>query len=242
MKQNLMETGRMDGRFDGQTGVFDPALPDDPAYRDAYGLAHAVATAQRERVNARLTAEYEAARRSGAYQRAVAGGGPPAKALYPPEVVSDDRQVLTQAEQDEVVSYNAGWEDARERQEPSPDSHPDPEAYDEGYHQSRDDIATANRDKDDDPGVERVRLFRQRLLRGMTLEQAKAADVADEKGRWGSGVYGCGYGDPWAETLEEVFGRVLGDGWWEQVCAEQEAREAKVPTTQCGPSRKGGRQ
>ena len=173
--KNLMETGRMDGRFDGQTGVWEPALP-DPAYRDAYGLAHAVATAQRERVNARRTAEYEAARRSGSYDRAVAGGGPPAKALYPPEVVSED-----------------------------------------------------------DIGGERVRLFRQRLLRGMTVEQAKAADVADEKGRWGSGVYGCGYGDTWAETLEEVFNRVLGDGWWEQVVAEAEAREAKVPTTLCGP-------
>ena len=180
MRNELTETGRMDGRFDGQTGVWEPALPDDPAYRDAYGLAHAVATAQRARRDARLTAEYEAARRSGSYQRAVAGGGPPAKALYPPEVVSDD-----------------------------------------------------------DIGGERVRLFRQRLLRGMTVEQAKAADVADEKGRWGSGVYGCGYGDRWSETLEEVFGRVLGDGWWEQVVAEAQAREvregAKVPTTLCGP-------
>ena len=163
--QTPASAGRMDGRFDGQTGVWEPAL-DDPAYRDAYGLAHAVATAQRARVNARLTAEHQASRRSGAYERAVAGGGAPAKALYPPDVVSED----------------------------------------------------------EDPGKARVRLFRTRLLGGMSLEQAKAADVAEEKGRWASGVYGCGYGDRWAETLEEVFGRVLGEGWWEQVVAEAEER------------------
>ena len=174
----LSEAGRMDGRFDGQAGVFDPELPDRD-YREAYGMAHAVATAQRERVNARLTAEYEAAKRSGAYDRAVRGGGAPAAELYPPEVVSDD-----------------------------------------------------------DPAQERVRLFRQRILNGMSVEQAKAADVADEKGRWGSGVYGCGYGDAWSQTLEEVFQEVLGDGWWEQVCAEAEARQDKrAGTTQCGPKR-----
>ena len=58
------------------------------------------------------------------------------------------------------------------------------------------------------------------------MEQVLAADEQDERGRWGSGVYGCGHGDQWSETLEEVFGRVLGDGWWEQVAAEAEARQS----------------
>ena len=80
-------------------------------------------------------------------------------------------------------------------------------------------------DGDADPAQDRVRLFRQRILGGMTVEQAKAADVADETGRWGSGVYGCGYGDDGSETLEEVFGRLLGDGWWEQVVAEAVERQ-----------------
>ena len=71
------------------------------------------------------------------------------------------------------------------------------------------------------PSWERIRLFRERILDGMTREQAEAADAADEKGRWGSGQYGCGYGDgSEVETLEEVFSRELGDDWWEQVCAE----------------------
>ena len=36
---------------------------------------------------------------------------------------------------------------------------------------------------------------------------------------------------PWAETLEEVFGRVLGDGWWQQVCDEAEARQQAGPNS-----------
>ena len=97
----------------------------------------------------------------------------------------ENRHALTQAEQDEVVSYNAGWEDARERQEPSPDSHPDPEAYDEGYHQSRDDIATANRWASGEYGCGPTEPAPPAPLSSEQLRQ-----LAHDQGRWMSGAFG----------------------------------------------------
>ena len=190
MKQNLMETGRMDGRFDGQTGVFDPALPDRD-YRDAYGLAHAESTAVRERANARLnfSAGYAAAKSGEDYETALRRLG-----------LDQYRRGPVDDEQDAYCAPHDGGE----AEEVSPQ-------------------------------VERVRLARERFLAGQSVEQVLAADEKEERGRWGSGVYGCGYGDDWSQTLKEVFGEVLGEGWWEQVCAEAEARQNRVPTTQCGP-------
>ena len=69
--------GWMDGRFDGQAGVWEPRLPDDQAYMDAYQQAHAEATAVRQRANARsnFSAGFGAAQAGEDYQAALERAG-----------------------------------------------------------------------------------------------------------------------------------------------------------------------
>ena len=207
------EKGRMDGRFDGRAGLYDPDRDSGQAYLDAYGLAHAEAAAVRERANARLhfSAGFGAAQAGEPYEAALRRLGLD-QYRQGPEGWSEADEAEFQAglaANEEVDRIVGEW------------AKPFEDALDQAI---ANDLNDEDRAPDENPAQDRIRLFRQRILGGMTLEQAKAADVADEKGRWGSGVYGCGYGDDWSETLEEVFNRVLGDGWWEQTCAEAEAR------------------
>ena len=71
--QTLAEAGRMDGRFDGNEGVWEPRLADTPLYLDAYQAAHREATAVRNRTNARLNfaAGYGAAQAGEDYETAL---------------------------------------------------------------------------------------------------------------------------------------------------------------------------
>ena len=235
--------GRMDGRFDGRAGVWEPRLLNDQGYLDAYRQAHAEGSAVRERANARLnfTAGFAAAEKGEDWQTALEVRGLTSTRTTSGEqdayCAPHDQAVTRAAEAGKSPRYdNDGNEYVR---------HPLYEgmwqrvtAYGAvgSYRLTADydfapmtatELEAAERNvgqEPETPAVERVRLFRRRLLSGMTVEAAKAADVADEKGRWGSGVYGCGAGDDWSQTLEEVFEQVLGEGWWEQVCAEAEAR------------------
>ena len=52
--------GAQDGRFDGREGVYQPTMPDDPAYMEAYDREFAPRAEARRVLNERLTAEAEA--------------------------------------------------------------------------------------------------------------------------------------------------------------------------------------